>query len=164
MRIINSHTRAAINTNTTGIATGGVAVDAGIIDSHARAVTAGDNATAVATGAVVDDAGIGDGYIAAGDANCATAGTGGVVVEDGIGDGHGSITGNPDCAARHTRIGIATSTDVIICTCACRIYIDRRRRTASIYSPLVFHFIRLIYSFMLSKFVWHRCVLYCACR
>jgi len=159
MRIIDSHTRAAINTNATGIAASGVTVNARIIDSHTRAATAGDNATAVATGAVTINAGVIDSHIAAGDANCATAGTGGVVVEDGIGDGHGGVAGDPDCATGHTRIGIATSTDVIICTCAFGTYIDRRRRTASIYSPLVFHLIRLIYSFMLGKFVWHRCIL-----
>jgi len=190
MRIINSHARAAIDTNTTGIATGGVAVDAGIIDSHARAVTAGDNATAVATGAVTINAGVidshiaagdadraaagtgavvgdartRDGYIATGDINCATAGTGGVTVEDGIGDGHGGVAGDTDCATGHTGISIATSTDVIICTCAFGTYIDRRRRTASIYSPLVFHFIRLIKSLYLTKIVWHQYTLYCACR
>jgi len=113
----------------------------------------------VATGAVVDDAGIGDGYIAAGDANRAATGTGTVGIKHGITDSHSSITGNPNRATGHTRIVIATSTDVIICTCACGTYIDRRRRTASIYNPLVFHFIRLIYSFMLGEFVWHRCVL-----
>jgi len=164
MRIIDSHTRAAIDTNATSIAAGGVTVNARIIDSHARAATAGDNATAAATGAVVGDARTRDSYIATGDINCATAGTGGVAVEDGIGDGHGGVAGDADCATGHTGISIATSTDVIICTCAFGTYTDGGRRTASIYSPLVFHFIRLIYSFMLSEFVWHRCVLYCACR
>jgi len=114
--------------------------------------------------AVVDDAGIGDGYIAAGDANRAATGTGIVGIKHGITDSHGSIAGDPNRTTGHAGIVIATSTDVIICTCACRIYIDRRSRTASIYSPLIFHLIRLIYSFMLSEFVWHRCILYCACR
>jgi len=48
---------------------------------------------------------------------------------------------------------------MIVCACACGTYINRRRRTASIFSPLIFHLVRLIYSFMLGKFVWHRCVL-----
>jgi len=160
MRIIDSHARVAIDTNATSIASGGVTVNAGVINSHARVATAGDNATAAGTGAVVDDAGIGDGYIAAGDTNCAAAGTGGVAVEDGIGDGHGGVTGDTDCATGHTRISIATSTDMIVCACACGTYINRRRRTASIFSPLIFHLVRLIYSFMLGKFVWHRCILY----
>jgi len=164
MRIIDSHACAAIDTNATSIAAGGVTVNARIIDSHARAATAGDNATAVATGAVTINAGVIDSHIAAGDANCATAGTGGVVVEDGIGDGHGGVAGDPDCATGHTRIGIATSTDVIICTCAFGTYVDRRRRTVGIYNPLVFHFIRLIKSLYLAKIVWHQYTLYCACR
>jgi len=159
MRIIDSHTRAAIDTNATSIAAGGVTVNARIIDSHARAATAGDNATAVATGAVTINAGVIDGHIAAGDANRAAAGTGIVGIKHGITDSHSSITSDPNCATGHTRIGIATSTDVIICTCAFGTYINRRRRTASIYSPLIFHLIRLIYSFMLGKFVWHRCIL-----
>jgi len=164
MRIIDSHTRAAIDTNATGIAASGVTVNARIIDSHTRAATAGDNATAAGTGAVATNAGVIDGHIAAGDANRAAAGTGIVGIKHGITDSHSSITSDPNCATGHTGISIATSTDVIICTCAFGTYTDGGRRTASIYSPLVFHFIRLIYSFMLSEFVWHRCVLYCACR
>lgn len=155
MRIIDSHTRAAINTNATGIAASGVTVNARIIDSHTRAATAGDNATAVATGAVAINAGVIDSHIAAGDANRAATGTGAVGIKHGITDSHGSITGNPNRAARHTRIVIATSTDVIICTCAFRTYIDRRRRTVSIYNPLIFHFIRLTKSLYLAKIVWH---------
>jgi len=48
---------------------------------------------------------------------------------------------------------------MIICACAFGVYSNRRRRTASVFGPLVFHFIRLIYSFMLGEFVWHRCIL-----
>jgi len=160
MRIIDSHARVAIDTNATSIASGGVTVNAGVINSHARAATAGDNATATAAGAVIINAGVIDSHIAAGDADRAATGTGAVGIKHGIRDGHGGVAGDTDCATRHARISIATSTDVIICTCAFGTYIDRRSRTASIYSPLISHLIRLIYSFMLGKFVWHRCVLY----